>query len=281
MKALHDDLHARSDAGLFHWADQCALAAQHNLSLAEVEVQVLILGLMPARYQRNRQTISVVQQLRLCRSRVAVVGCGGLGGYLLEELARLGVGTLVAVDPDIFEEHNLNRQLLATPATLGHSKVTAAVARVKAINPAVTVIPHPCAFGPENGRELLGGAQVVLDALDSIPARLELDTACAELGLPLVHGAIGGWYGQVATLLPGDPTLSHLYRRPGGSRGVEQFLGNPAFTPAVIASLQVAEACKLLLGLPSPLRHAVLTIDLQTMDFEIIPLGNHGSVEAG
>ena len=273
MDALHDDLYARSTAGLLPWVVQCALAERYGLTLADVESQALALGLLPARYQRNRQTISVAQQLRLCRSRVAVIGCGGLGGYLLEELARLGVGTLVAVDPDIFEEHNLNRQLLATPANLGHSKVAAAVARIGAVNPAVTVIPHQCAFGPENGRELLGGAQVVLDALDSIPARLALDAACAELGLPLVHGAIGGWYGQVATLLPGDPTLSHLYRRPGESRGVEQQLGNPAFTPAVIASLQVAETCKLLLDLPSPLRHAVLTIDLQAMDFEIIPLG--------
>lgn len=276
MDALHDDLHARSVDGLLPWVVQSSLAERYGLSLGDVESQALGLGILPARYQRNRQTISVAQQLRLCRSRVTVIGCGGLGGYLLEELARLGVGTLVAVDPDIFEEHNLNRQLLATPAALGQAKVVAVVERIKAVNPAVTVIPHRCAFGPENGRELLGGSQVVLDALDSIPARLALDAACAELGLPLVHGAIGGWYGQVATLLPGDPTLSHLYGRPAGSRGVEQFLGNPAFTPAAIASLQVAETCKLLLGLPSPLRHAVLTIDLQGMHFEIIPLEDTG-----
>ena len=84
----------------------------------------------------------MADQLRLFRSRVAVIGCGGLGGYLIEQLARLGVGTLVLVDPDVFEEHNLNRQLLSSPAHLGIPKVDVARERVAAINPAVTVEPH-------------------------------------------------------------------------------------------------------------------------------------------
>lgn len=272
MNELHEDLLARSVSGLLPWAVQTLLSERYALPLGEIELQALSLGILPARYQRNRQTISVEQQLILCRSRVTVVGSGGLGGYLLEELARLGVGTLVAIDPDTFEEHNLNRQLLSTPATLGLAKVTAAAARVAAVNPAVTLIPHHCTFALENGRELLSGSQLVLDALDTIPTRLALASLCAEIDIPLVHGAIGGWYGQVTTILPGDQTMNQLYRRPAGNRGVEQVLGNPAFTPAVIASLQVAEACKILMGLPSPLRHAVLTIDLQSMNFEIIPL---------
>ena len=124
--------HAQGD--LLPWAAQVAAAERFQLRLGQVEEAALELGLMPARYQRNRQTLSVSEQLKLFRSRVVILGAGGLGGYLVEELARLGTGTLVVVDPDTFEEHNLNRQILASPANLGVPKVDAAVERVGNVN---------------------------------------------------------------------------------------------------------------------------------------------------
>src|SRR6185369_11130027 len=105
-------------------------------------------------------------------------GCGGLGGYIIEQLARLGVGELVVVDPDVFEEHNLNRQILSSLDNLGKSKVAAAVERVGAINPAVTVTPFEMAFCTANGPELLAGTRLVVDALDNIPTRLDLAEVC-------------------------------------------------------------------------------------------------------
>jgi molybdopterin/thiamine biosynthesis adenylyltransferase len=236
-------------------------------SYAQVEDAVLTLGLLPARYQRNRTTLSTADQLTLFRSRVAVIGCGGLGGYVIEQLARLGVGQLILIDPDIFEEHNLNRQLLALPANLGQAKVDVAQKRVAAINPAVTVTAYRDALGAVNGVALLAGAQVAVDALDTIQIRLELADVCNGLGIPLVHGAIGGWYGQVTTQLPGDQTLQKIYHNWIEGKGVEQQLGNPAFTPAVVASLEVAEACKVLLGTDNVLRNRLLTIDLKHMQF--------------
>jgi molybdopterin/thiamine biosynthesis adenylyltransferase len=186
---------------------------------------------------------------------------------VIEQLARLGVGTLVAVDPDVFEEHNLNRQLLSSPSDLGRSKVTLAAQRVAGINPAVTVIPHGVAFTPANGAELFAGVQLVVDALDSIPVRLELAAVCAGLDLPLVHGAIGGWYGHVTTQFPGEETIQKVYANWVAGKGVEQQLGNPSFTPAVVASLQVAEVCKLLLGELPLLRGRMLSVDLLSMEF--------------
>jgi len=268
--AIEDFLRSRADGDLLPWSAQLAAMEQFNLPCRVVEELSLVLGLLPARYQRNRRTISTLQQLTLFRSRVAVIGCGGLGGYVLEELARLGVGTIVAVDPDVFEEHNLNRQLLATPATLGQAKVVAAAARINEINPAVTVMPQQAAYCRENGEGLLRGAHLVVDALDSIPTRLALAESCADLGVPLVHGAIGGWYGQVTTQFPGDDTLQQIYRHWTDGKGVEQQLGNPAFTPAVVASLQVAEVCKLLLGEGEPLRRRKLVINLLDMEFDEI-----------
>jgi len=267
---IRDFLRSRAEGDLLPWSAQTAAMERFDLPCRVVEELSLVLGLLPARYQRNRQSISTVQQLGLFRSRVAVIGCGGLGGYVLEELARLGVGTIVAVDPDVFEEHNLNRQLLATPSTLGRPKVVAAASRISAINPAVTVIPYRLAYEPANSHELLRGAAVVVDALDSIPTRLALAESCADLGIPLVHGAIGGWYGQVTTQFPGDDTLRQIYRNFSGGKGVEQQLGNPAFTPAVVASLQVAEVCKLLLGEGEPLRRRKLVINLLDMEFDEI-----------
>src|SRR5512137_1290036 len=226
---------------------QVAAAERFNLSLNRVEEVALELGVLPARYQRNRQSISTLQQYGLFRSKAVIVGCGGLGGYLIEELARLGVGNLVLIDSDVIEEHNLNRQILSTADALTRAKVDVANERVKTINPAVNVTPLKTVFSSENGRDLVMGADVVLDGLDTIPARLELAQICHELSIPVVHGAIGGWYGQIATQMPGDNISPQIFGMSPPYKGIETDLGNPSFTPAVVASLQAAEACKILL----------------------------------
>jgi len=270
MECLSDYLRDHAEGDLLPWRCQVEAATRFRLSLARAEEAILELGLLPARYQRNRQAFTTGQQLQLFRSRVAVIGCGGLGGYIIEELARLGVGKIVAVDPDVFEEHNLNRQLLATPNLLGCIKVEAARMRVEQINPAVTLIPLRQTLGRVNGRDLLDDAQVAVDALDSCAARLELAEVCEESGIPLVHGAIGGWYGQVATQFPGDRTLPIIFANREEGQGLEKQLGNPSFTPAVVASLEVAEVCKILLGVGNLLRNRELTLDLLEMKFEEI-----------
>ncbi|HEY5974003.1 MAG TPA: HesA/MoeB/ThiF family protein [Geobacteraceae bacterium] len=253
--------------GLLPWAHQVAAAERFGLSCAQVEETALTAGFLPARYQRNRQTIDLTGQLALFHSRVAIIGCGGLGGYLIEELARLGVGTIVAIDPDVFEEHNLNRQLLCHPGNLGQPKVTAALARIAQVNPAVRLLPVRETFTAGNGSELLQGVQLAVDALDNIPARLALARVCADLRIPFVHGAIAGWYGHVASQFPGEQTVQEIYASWSEGKGIEQQLGNPAFTPAVVASLEAAEVCKILLGAGQPLRGRKLVIDLLAMEF--------------
>lgn len=256
--------------GLLSWRAQDTTAKLFDISHAAVEWLALQNGILPARYQRNRNMIGVEDQLRLFQSRVAVIGCGGLGGYVLEELARLGVGQIVAIDPDIFEEHNLNRQILSTPASLGQPKVAVAAERLAQVNPAVTVTPIQDAFCLTNGFELLAGVSIAVDALDSIPYRLQLAEVCTLAGIPMVHGAIGGWYGHVATQFPGETTVQNIYRHWVAGKGIEQQLGNPSFTPAVVASLEVAEVCKVLLGKGEPLRNRKLSIDLLEMEIHEI-----------
>lgn len=270
MKLLHDFLRAHAVDGFITFSNQEAAAMKFGLSFAEVEEVILSIDLVPERYKKNQHTISRQQQMRLFKSCVVVVGCGGLGGYIIEELARIGIGKIICIDPDVFEEHNLNRQLHATLTTLGGAKVAAVAQRVGEITPAVTIIPLQKAFCQENGKDLLNQAHVVIDALDSIPIRLVLADVCELMNIPLIHGSIAGWYGQVTTQFPGDRTLQKIYSGCTLEKGVEEELGNPSFSPALVASIEVAESIKVLLGEGTTLRGRLLSINL--FDMEIVDI---------
>ena len=270
IDALRALLSERADGDVVAWSDHAEVMRRFGLECPEAEDAILSAGFLPARYRRNRQTISTELQLRLHRSRVAVVGCGGLGGYVLEELARLGVGQLVAIDHDVFEEHNLNRQLLSSQAAIGQNKAHAARARVAEINPGVVVRAVEVPFTPHTADYSFTGIDVAVDATDNVPIRLQLADECSRLEIPLVHGAIAGWYGHVCTVMPGDETLRLLYGRGSESKGVEVALGNPSFTQAAIASVEVAEVCKILIGQGTLLRHQILMINLLDMEVDHI-----------
>jgi molybdopterin/thiamine biosynthesis adenylyltransferase len=261
-----------AEGDLVPWRCQIEATRRFGISCAEAEGLILRAGLLPKRYERNRSMISVAQQERLFQSRVAVVGCGGLGGYVLEELARIGVGSLVAIDPDVFEEHNLNRQLLSSLSLLGTNKAAAAAKRIAEINPVVEIQALEESFSRDRARALVVGAGVVVDALDSVPARLALAAGCAELGVPLVSGTIGGWFGYVTTVFPGERTLERLYGHVAAARGIEADLGNPSFTPGVVASLEVAETIKVLLGTGTSLREKILCVNLLDMRIESVEI---------
>lgn len=266
MESLRECLLARAENGLIPLAVQTWTAQYFGLTFPTVEEAILELNLLPARYQRNGQSISCSQQMSLFRGRVAVIGCGGLGCYIIEELARLGVGHITIVDPDTFEEHNLNRQLYADLGNLGRPKAAVAADRIKEINPAVTVSPVQEAFSSGNGSALIGKVDVAADALDSITLRLELAQICEKCGVPLVHGSVGGWYGQVASQFPGEYTLQKIYSRYKGEKGIEKDLGNLSFVVPLIASIEVAEIVKILLGIGSTLRGKMLSLNLLDME---------------
>ncbi|HAI21322.1 MAG TPA: molybdopterin biosynthesis protein MoeB [Clostridiales bacterium UBA8153] len=223
------------------------------------------------RYLRNLNMLSEAEMGKLAAARVAVVGCGGLGGYVLELVGRLGVGQLTAIDGDVFDETNLNRQLLSDLETLGQSKAEAARARMLKVNPLVNVSAIAREVTAANGTELLAGHDVVVDAVDSIATRLVLQALAARLGVPLVHGAIAGWYGQVTTVFPEDRTLDAVYGG-GSSGGIERELGNPSFTPALVASVQAGEVLKLLIGRGEVLRKRILYIDLLEHFYTVIAI---------
>ena len=223
---------------------------------------------MEERYSRNVPAISAEEQAALAEKRVLIAGCGGLGGNLLEHLARLGVGHITAVDGDVFEASNLNRQILSTPALLGSGKAAAARQRAGQVNPAVSVTAAAEFLTEENADRLLAGCDLALDALDNAPARLCLAEACARLGIPLVHGAVQGWSDQAAVVTPGSGLLHRLY---AGAAPAKYKTVLP-FTAAFCAAVQASEAVKLLCGRPSALENRLLLADLLHMDWEILTI---------
>ena len=234
----------------------------------DIYSEALTLGIYPYRYLRNREVISLKEQLSLAESRVAVVGAGGLGGHVILLLARLGIGTLVAVDYDVFDETNLNRQALSSMETLGKPKSEAATATVNSINPGVKVIPYQVKLDSSNAPEILTGSNVVVDALDNVKDRFLLERTTKKLGIPLVHGALAGFEGQVMTIFPEDPGLKHLYRNEGASgdksKSPESVLGVPTLTPSLIATLEAMEVVKIILKKGKIFRNTMVHVDLET-----------------
>ena len=212
-------------------------------------------------YARNFDAINNAEQLVLADKTVFVAGCGGLGGYVVEYLGRLGVGRLVVADPDLFEVSNLNRQLLSSHMNLGKPKVLAAKQRIQAINPLVRVDIHQVKMTNANALSLISDTDVVVDALDNIPSRLVLQEAFKEAGMPLVHGAIAGWCGQVCVVMPGQDLLDKIYPDAQVQQGDEAQSGSLSFSAGLVAALQAAEVVKLLLG-KGAVRPTLVLIDL-------------------
>lgn len=223
----------------------CREAAERcGISPREAEAAALRAGLCPSRYERSVGTLGLDGQARLLESCAAVAGCGGLGGWIIEILARAGVGRLVLIDGDRFCESNLNRQLYASEDNIGEFKAEAAARRVRRVNSAVEAAALNIFLNEENCEAALAGADVVIDALDGNEARGVVFRACAGLGVPFVHGAIGGFCGETAVLRAGDTPPWELFG--AGDKGSETETGNPPFTPPFIASAQAAAAIKIL-----------------------------------
>lgn len=221
------------------------------------------------RYSRNMPMLSAEENEQLKTFKVCVVGAGGLGGYLIEMLGRLGIGQITVVDGDIFDSSNLNRQLLADSDSLGQNKALAAAKRMQKVNPLIKVNAVAEMLDAENGAAILTGHDLLIDALDNAKTRFLLQDLARDLDIPMIHGAIAGNYGKITTIFPGDDSLDKLYKRDKPAN-LTQNLGTPSYTPAIVAGIEVSEAVKVLLGKGEPLRHKMLYFNLQTNFFQLI-----------
>ena len=250
------------------------IARKFQTKSREVDILALQNDIIPKRYKRNLGVVSPSEQIKLLQSKVAIIGAGGLGGTALELLTRMGIGELIIADEDIIVDSNLNRQILSTEKNLGQSKTEFAVKRVKEINSSIEITGHSTFIDSNNVKEIIKGAEVVVDALDNLPSRFVLQKACRDLKIPLVHGAIAGFNGQLTTIFPEDKGLELIYgsNEDLPEHGSEVTLGAPTVTPALIASLEAQEVVKILLKRGKLFRNKLLYVDIEGGTIEILKL---------
>ena len=222
---------------------------------------------MDGRYARNIPALTNAECEALRQKRILVVGCGGLGGHIIDQLARIGVGFLRVVDGDVFEASNLNRQLLSCVPLLGVSKAKAAADHIARINPDVAVEAAEAFLSESNAESLLENCDIVMDALDNIPSRRILAAACKKANIPYIYGAIQGWVAQAAISMPGDHLIDTLY--PEEIEITDKSV--LSFAPALCASMQTALCVKWLLG-KSVETGTIYYFDLLNQEFETIPM---------
>jgi molybdopterin/thiamine biosynthesis adenylyltransferase len=250
------------------------LAGASGQTGGAVEIAALENGIIPARYARNFNTFSAADQMALLRSTAAVVGLGGLGGGVAEMLARTGVGHLILIDGDRFEDSNLNRQFFSRTDRLGTAKAAAAAERIAQVNPSVITSVYTEFMMEENAPRLLKGSDVVVDCLDSIAARFTLEAAAMAAGLPLVSAAVAGAAGHVTVIFPGDRGLKSVYgdMDDASEKGAETAMGCLSPGVTLLSALEVSETVKVLLKRDALLRNRLLVVDLMENLMEIMSL---------
>lgn len=224
---------------------------------------------MENRYIHNLSSFSESELRRVRISHAAVIGCGGLGGYVINALARFGVGELTLIDGDAFSETNLNRQLFAAERTLGKNKAKIAAQVVIDVNSQIKVRAFEEMLTAQNAESLLIGADIAIDCLDNIASRRLLGRTCERLGIPIVHSAISGLSGQVSCIFPGDKVYDALYPE---QTDIVNAVGSPVFAPQLVASIQSCEVVRILAGREPQLRNSVLYVDLERYSFELVRL---------
>ena len=233
----------------------------------EVEIPQTLTPAQRARYSRHLLIPEVGEagQQRLLASRVLLIGAGGLGSPASLYLAAAGVGTLGIVDADVVDDSNLQRQIVHSTERLGEPKVLSAKRTIEALNPDVAVKTYEERLTSDNVERILGeGWDVILDGADNFPTRYLVNDASVWHDLPVVHGSIYRFEGQVTVFKPQDgPCYRCLFPQPpppelapscaeGGVLGV---------LPGIIGSLQANETLKLLLGIGDSLQGRLLLID--------------------
>ena len=241
---------AGADETLFvPWSRVCAWAAEQDLDMRRALVRLLTAGVWPERLRRDFGLRTGPQLCRLLNSRVLVVGCGGLGGAAAEHLTRSGVGALRLVDKDCFAESNLNRQRFCTEATLGQPKAQVVAQALSQIASYMDIDVRVLDAGPDTLPALLADVDAVLDCVDSIPLKIQLEAAAGRAGVPFVHGAVLREEGFAFGHCGPRPRLPDLYPQgkpnPSAERAAQAVGG---LAPSGVAILMTALCLKMLLG---------------------------------
>ncbi len=227
--------------------------------------------------QRNRYSrhlllpeVGEEGQNKLLAAKVLLLGAGGLGSPAALYLAAAGVGTLGIVDMDVVDESNLQRQILHNLDRVGDRKVDSAKKTLTAMNPDINVVTYDQRLGADNILDILEGYDVVIDGADNFPSRYILNDASVKLGIPVVHGSIFRFEGQITVFDPLDgPTYRDLLPEPPPPELAPSCAeaGVLGVLPGIVGSIQALEAIKLILGLGDSLKGRLVAFDALEMSF--------------
>ena len=208
-------------------------------------------------------------QARLKKATALIAGLGGLGSPLALYLAAVGVGHLQLVDRDTVELSNLNRQVLHWDGDIGRKKARSASDKVAKINPTTHVEAFDLTIDDNNVSEITKDCDIILDATDNFAVRYTLNKTAIARRIPLIHGAVYGYEGRLATIIPGQTACLECIYPHVPPQAVFPVLGT---TPGVVALLQATEAIKCLSDVGVLLTDEMLIYDGETMHFEKAPI---------
>jgi adenylyltransferase/sulfurtransferase len=203
-------------------------------------------------------------QLRLKRTKIGVLGAGGLGCSILMQLAAAGFGKIILADKDTVELGNLNRQPLHWQRDIGRSKAKSAFEKLGELNPEVEIVCHDGEVDSRNIGEVFQEVDGLMDGLDNFRDRYIVNEFAVERRIPFFHGAVWGLEGRAATIIPGKTPCFRCIYPQSPPREIPPVLGA---TPVLIASIQVTEAVKHFAGIGEVLAGEVLFYDGMSMSF--------------
>ncbi len=235
---------------------------------------------------RQMTIVDKNQQNLFKNAKIAIIGCGGIGGAAIEILARMGVGELNIIDEDEFDVSNLNRQLMSSIDTIGKSKAITSKEKVQLINPHTIVNAFDEKLTENNLEKILKDCDVIIDALDNIYTRIIVSRYAKENNIPFIHGAIHGTLGQLSVFTKNTKSYEELFLLPSVNKELnketKELIENlskeipPVIgpTPNIIGFLQAFEAYKLITKI-GKVTYApkILKFDLLNLEsFEILEL---------
>lgn len=209
---------------------------------------------------RQIKIFSSQEQEKLRYTKVTVVGCGGLGGSVIEQLVRAGFENIKIIDCDVFDQTNLNRQIRSNLDTIGQSKVQVTKSAMLKINPNIVVDVFEGIINQKNAYKILGDSDIVIDAVDNVLTRVIISRACKELGIPFVHAAIEITQGQLSIFTKESPSYEELFNLKSKNKELTEEVENYLLkisskkpqvlgtTAAVFGNLEVIETIKFILN---------------------------------
>ncbi len=232
-----------------------------------VDKPVILSDAERRRYARHLTIPEVGEagQVKLLKSKILLIGAGGLGSPAAYYLTAAGVGTLGMVDFDVVDETNLQRQILHPSERVGTPKIASAKKTLQDFNPALRFVPFEERLTSANVEQIFNGFDIIVDGSDNFPTRYLINDACVRLKKPCVHGSVYRFEGQVTVFDPqkGGPCYRCLYPEPPPPELAPSCAeaGVLGVLPGIIGLLQTVEALKLLLGIGEPLVGRLLAYD--------------------